>query len=844
MADAQVLELCLSSKAKPSVKHSSVVVTRRALRRFFAKNTAVGKDAIKNVISHLTAKSQSLGVKSACFLGVVAGVCARLPTGRAVLQAYKDHYYSYYLREVIGSRAIVPQHLASAFADFFSHFTTSEDLHVIIAPAFERALLRAPEVALDLLPPMVQSISLEIDLAKFLADHLFKPLLSNIKSQNLDTRNGAVSAFSALIRRSHNEFYLKRITDDILTPLLITKVASADQRAIHARLLALIPLSPSLSKAACEKLAIVISKELNETALCAEVIALTHFFSSIILVDLDTASSGSTSIIDVYVKGLSDRRPSIRRIWAIRTGDIIWSSVGQSINPMTTQFIEAILPKVLEDFDEVVLNPQHAGNSGLSIIAYFVTALSKFLLNAVQTEKLRSLIMKAKVHDRALSISPKPSFLLNHRLYTKITDHEEHIWIVRALEACSGDLFKAGQAVPATDAWVQALLFFMTAAELPFTVQKQAAKVVTNAYLRQPVLISNIVVQGLWNWYRSIENAEKDSAAAAARTGNNKAYLAVHSICLPPSDQRLNASNIEAEALQAQLINMLVLCRPEILPNTNWIELCLRVGQDPGALVQCMGVQCLERIESCRRSGPLENSSPIVKLAANNAAVDLAFVAPDKILPLLLESIEGDLRAEDVRKYGPTEAAISRMPEGTAFIDVLSKDKRNLTLDKNSRDYDTIRWEEDVRNQVAQKKGQEKKLTPDEKARVNAQLLKEFAIRKDVKKLESRLNRGIGLVNALATGPPTGTDTWVGRSLKALLAIIAAGAGYVVGSAADEAYLACATVVSSRLGALRQFIGVATLRALGFSTLPAHLEEEPLPGEKVILSTASKRLTK
>lgn len=284
-SEAQVLELCVSSKTRPNVKHSALIVTRRALRRLFNKDSDTANDAIEAVVFQLTEKSQPLGLRSATFLGVVAGVCARLPAKKPVLEACKGQYYSFFVREIIGSRSTVPQHVAAALEDLFQNFTTVEDLLEVLSPAFEKALLRAPEVVLHLLPPLVVSLHPTIDLAQILAEHLLKPLLSNIKSQNSVIRNGAFSAFSVLIGRSHDESYREKILAEILTPLTTSKLAGAEQRALHARMISQIPLLPPRSRSVCEKLAQVVTKEPNEMALGAEAHALTHNFSSILMTE-------------------------------------------------------------------------------------------------------------------------------------------------------------------------------------------------------------------------------------------------------------------------------------------------------------------------------------------------------------------------------------------------------------------------------------------------------------------------------------------------------------------------------------------------------------------------------
>lgn len=215
-------------------------------------------------------------------------------------------------------------------------------------------------------------------------------------------------------------------------------------------------------------------------------------------------------------------------------------------------------------------------------------------------------------------------------------------------------------------------------------------------------------------------------------------------------------------------------------------------------------------------------------MAAFNAAADLAFVAPDIMVSRIVQLIKQDLEPSQLASIGPTEAAIFRTPDGTTFVDVLASKSQSYAPNKNTKDYDTLKWEEELRAQLAQKKGQQKKLTPEETAKVNAQMKKEAGIRLHIRYLEARLMRGIGIINSLATGSPTEASLWIRPAIKALLDIINAGAGLITGSAAPDAYLTCSEKVSPRVGSLRPFIGIATLRALNVPHLPESLQQESL----------------
>ena len=823
--DARVLDLCLSSDARDTVKHSALVVTRRALRKLF-QGSQTGSATIKEVVSKLASTSQELGVKSAVLLGVVAGVCARLPSRRTGLETVKDLYYSFYVREILGSRIPVAEHIVTAYNDFFANFTTSEDLRKDVVPPLEKALLRAPEVVLnDIVSPMIKALPFDIDLSESLAEHLLKPILTHVKSKNPTIRNGAMSAFAACIVRASDDKQLKKVVDDVLNPLLSSKLPTSEQKASHARMLSLIPHDHARSTSVCNGLATVALREPNEPALAAETSALVSQLFRMITSNDDAHSKLLPSLVlEAFSKGLNDKRPLFRKTWTMRVGELIWILKDQPINSTAAiHFVESVVPRLFDVFDEVVANPQPSVQSGVAGAAYVVVAIYDLLAHFVQSETTKALIRKSKVYDRAFSAGPKGT-LLNHRIYTKLCAEEEVAWIIRALQAYAHETIMVDSLPLSGDAWSQAFLYFISAVDIAPARTKEAAAALETVYLKHPGPVARLIIDGLWTWCIHVEQDEKDTAAVAAKSGTSKSYLVVRSIFPATKDQ---AEKVDSQVLCDQLINSLVLARPEILPRVDWIDLCLRVGQDPGEIARSQSAKCFGQIRTRLLSGIARYHR--VSLAVFKSAAELAFVAPEIITPILVEEIRNNLTADPFQMYGPTEVAIARTPEGTLFIDVLST-KAPKALDRNARDYDTIKWEEEVRAQLAQKKNQERKLTADEKVKVNAQLVKESKIREGVLKLEQNLKRGIGFILALATGPPTATEIWMRPCLEALLGVITAGAGLLVGNDANEAYIACANFVSSRLGPLRRFIGVATLRGQLSSHIPEDLSQEPLGG--------------
>lgn len=591
-AEAQALELCLGSAIRDSVKHSALVVTRRGLRKVFYSET-IGEEAIMSVVKYLTTKGTS-NARNAVLLGVVAGVCARRPSSKHVLEGLKEEYFTFYLRELIGSRAVVPHHLAESLQDFFVSFTSGEDFKSQIVPALEKALLRAPEVILDdLVGPLIRSIDTEIDLSDVLLTSLLKPLLANVKSTNASIRAGATDAFGVVASHCYNQESLEKIAEEVLQPLKQSKVTVVEQRQLHSQMLSLMPCSEALSQRIPNGLAPVAVKEPNEAALGAETVAMIKH----LIFGMSRGLAADKTVLDAFNQGLSDRRAHVRSLWTMRFGDLLWGLTGhQNRTTCAGTFVEAIIGNVLVMYNEVVESPLPAAQSGLVAAAYVLAALSESRLQTLENENLTATLKKASIVQKALTTEPKLSFLLNHRIYSKLSSEEESLWALRALAAVSTHLALRDATTSTGDAWAQAFLYMITSVTVPFTIRRSATRLLSEAYIANPAIISKVMIEGIWRWRQRIDIADRDSAAMTARTGNSKLHEAIRSICLPPNVVDELGAKIEPETLNDQLIDMLVLCRPEILPRVEWIEVTLRAGVDPGALVREHPARCMEVI--------------------------------------------------------------------------------------------------------------------------------------------------------------------------------------------------------------------------------------------------------
>lgn len=579
LADADALEKCLQPEAKGGIPRSALVITRRGIRKLVSLAES-RESTLTGAVNLLATKGSQPTAKNAPLLGVIAGVCSRNPDAKPILAKLKPSYFSFYTREFVGSRTPIPEHLAAGLSDFFSAFATPEDLEKEVFPAIEKGLLRAPEVVLSLIPPFVHSLPEEIDLSKTLSARLLKPLLSNIKSSNAVIRSGAVSAFGDIITGCRDFTALELVTDEILGPLKTGKLATADHRVLHSEMLVALPMATAIALKIATALPIVLAKESNESALAAETQALNKSLVDLLPSDAEI----SKAIFDVYVKGLAEKKLPFRRIWIVRAGEILHTFRDDEELPGSfLKFSEAIFPPLLEAFNEVVSNPLVAAQNGLVTGALVTTSVAS-LLQRSKSSTLNALAKKYPIQKHTLAVEPKPSFLLSPRIYSKLQTNDDFKWFCRALSALASAV-SSTENTAAGLAWAQGFIYIIASSHVPPAMRRESANALSDVYANSGGVIAKYIIDGLWQWLDALEGGDKESAAVLSKSPAAALYPVLRAICLAPEDYSTRAgSDASKERLEAQMCSLLVLARPELIPQAKWIELCLHVAVDPGEL--------------------------------------------------------------------------------------------------------------------------------------------------------------------------------------------------------------------------------------------------------------------
>lgn len=579
-ADAKLLETCLGGATRNTVRAEVLRIARRSLRAAFSSDDW-GEEAIRASVIRLI-DDPLVAQKNAPFLGVISGVCARLPDRIHVLEDLKIKILSFYVRELLGSRTVVPAHIADGLSDFFLSFVTHEDLKQEVLPALEKSILRSPEIVLGgLILSLCSSLPRDIDLSEMVHSRLVKPLLSSFKSTNPDIRHGAAQSFESLLGRCSSEIWLSKIGDEVVGPLKTQKITNAEHRALYAQVLSAIPCFVNLSQEITVGLVTVLSRESSEVALEPEINSFCKHLAHLIRANVVLNSE----ILNVIAKGSGDKRISFRKSWQLKVGNILWDCDPETLSSSSNQSLfKQFFQKLRDSFNEVISNALPSAQSGLVSVAYLFIALLGRVPSSRQANNSTFPDWVTTI-AQSMSLTPKPSFLLNPRVYTKLTSQVDVLWKTRALSAIAKNYNIRKYDSATKDAWGQAFIYVIAGPGVASKFREEGAKALSEVYLNDAEDIGSIMVNALWSWNLSLSNADKEAAAAAAGSGSEKfLHLVVKAVCPRPSEWPKERSDIEG-IIRSQLIEMLVLCRTELIPNLSWIDLCLRTGIDPGKLV-------------------------------------------------------------------------------------------------------------------------------------------------------------------------------------------------------------------------------------------------------------------
>ncbi|KAH7334649.1 translational activator GCN1 [Rhizoctonia solani] len=875
-----VLVNAVSREGKSGAIRSAFVLVRRTLRNNHTLIPAVVDTLLE------TAKSASTPLTYAVLICIAVDVALRLRPAKAneespgipYIGLVKGNVLTYYSTHVVLAKSAVPEYISKSFHDMIQNCISEEDLANTVVPAAEKAILRSPEVSLDVLAHFFSSLPYPLPPALF--TRVLTPALNATKSTNPNARSGSIRAVKSLLTplnpriplpgappnttptTNSEEIHaqnLQAARDLILVPLQTAKTSSADHRATLVAISSALPESRGKTVAILNSIVPGVAKDGKEDGWAP--------VGALLKTALAQNEEISKEVVAALTKEMGSSKVPVRRAACTAVGNALWELGVQpeSWTPAATSFLTALSPALEANLKTASATPL---NLPAGPLEGYVAAALGFARGGKD-----GIASKNPVLTGIAGTTAKPSFLLWDKVWSKVSDPVEELWLVRAAVATL-EWFEEGNAKKAegVKSALGGIFVHCAVRSNHHDTRRLALETLSKLAQRFPKSVVSIIVEAV---AATTEAKPKAASATIASTSTTttKPPAGAKPVAKPAAtpavrvltpaattksataasdDGPQNTSRPNPKTiLQAKFSTLLAAITPsaehveeplrgdlvvEMIGVAHrgdvsspqrqlWVDLCLRAKLDPHMLVTRKVDRLLELVLLKRG----EHSEQAME-SAYRALASIVFIAPAVALPYVISEIQHSLAPAQVEALGAVDFAIWRTPKGTMFHDVLAN-KKGPVLNNKSKDADIEKWEAEVRKTLESKKGATTKaLSKQEQAQVNAQLEKEDAIRSNVQRVKDDMLRGLALIKSLVAAGVPELSPHVASIAKILLDGALKKGSTLVGSEAFETYIDLANMCSDRLDAFKRWIGVATLRVFDVPDVPEELKLEPLVG--------------
>lgn len=692
--------------------------------------------------------------------------------------------------------------LSTFTENYIANFVGSTEFVSTVLPAMERAILRSSEVGFcHLTLPIFSCTSIDIS-SVFASSKLLTHTLNGVKSTKENVRDKAYETLVEILTNSLPNVLVAdsiKITDEILKTLKGT--SNTDSKTLLARSIKHLPIANG-EVAAKTILSILplTAKELNENIL----MPLVDLFTATYLRLLKEGWSveGKDKIEAQFKSGLENAKLPLRKVWATEIGQSLVAHPKYAQNDLVVSFFSIIYPSLLKSLDEAVKSPLLTiTNKGISC-GYVSIVLSKLFQNALTVDTQKVFVGPLADSDDKFSI------LVSPKVISKLVGIDQQ-WCLRSLIAS----FEYANS-SSTDSFGLAFLYFAISSNVSYSTRIEALEGIKTLLAVDGQHASQTLLTGIRAIVRS-EGADTELNYCL------KHLAPVFNLLTQACDKQLAATNLLALISFAH--------HPATAVKDKWIGLALRASIDPHEVI---GNSIGEILDNLSNELTVTDSSSQSFQAACAAFSTIGFVNPEVAAPAFATYLDKELDVDSLRNIDTTSIAIWKALEGELVVDVLNS-KPKKAEDKNSKDYETRKWEESLKKEIAHKnKGVSKKLTKEEQLLVNEQLAKESAIRKDVAVTVKKFSIAFHLIRELTSGQNRHLSSLENKwflvaVLKTLDALKLSVSGELFGEFGSSTFIAASNVLTDRLGVLKEVTGVAILRVNNIESVPENYAQIP-----------------
>lgn len=408
-------------KDREAVRTGAVVRTRRLIRSNYRLIPALFDTTYDGLAK--------FGNRLIPFLGVVTGVAVRLKVlpkqkdqDKTLLRdryaaEQKERLFKVFVERVLGAKSPLPLKTYAAFDDLWTVLADETIINETILPAIDKLLIRSPETGLPIITHICTITPL--DFSSQVPQKLVPGIISAAKSAKPENRAAAVAFGSALATRLSAEAQGEMIAD-ILAPAVSGKTTGPEHRIALFGICQKTSASTSTSGVIVSALTPLLSKETNELAsesLCAALAPHLGFCTA------EDIGHPDDKTLTVIKKDMTSVKTALKRSVLLTVADALWLSGSSSTwSPAGFKLAEAIIPGLEAIFKQAAtLLPTSPVASLLEpymAVALAGGPLAKHLSSNAKVGTLQTTI------SGLMQLKPKPSFLLNEKVWKKVLTEE------------------------------------------------------------------------------------------------------------------------------------------------------------------------------------------------------------------------------------------------------------------------------------------------------------------------------------------------------------------------------------------------------------------------------------
>ena len=344
---------------------------------------------------------------------------------------------------------------------------------------------------------------LSFDPSTIFATKWLEPVMNQLRATSVATRNAATELWEALSIKCRDMEQLSKVVTAVTKTLTSGKVSSGEHRVVTFNALSALAQTedPSISEKALEGYFTMITKESNEQAMAAAIDGAGRHLTVLIYNDAycQQHKDAVSKTVKTSSEGLKSAKPAARKNWAVAFGNTVWAKREPSETLSTN--VMSYLQNLFTTFNKVVDKPLVWKDGPLEAYILIGAVSGRIQQWPSLPESVTDLLKKNKYPEGSLlTTSPKPSFLLWDRIYTKAITPGEGLWLVRALTSVFGQESQALlEKTGAGDYVAQALIW--TLSSHPEHTVRRAAYQDTGALAKSdPVKLGAFMKPALSQW--------------------------------------------------------------------------------------------------------------------------------------------------------------------------------------------------------------------------------------------------------------------------------------------------------------------------------------------------------